>query len=91
MRERQTLRADRKTGDVTVSSELVDDDAGFDQRIAELKASVPDIGPVEARSLRTVCDGCEAVAELDFENPRLRDGWAATEAGDFCPGCQSLN
>lgn len=60
VRGRQQLKIDRRTGDATLTTEVIDDDAGFGQRIAELKASVPDIGPVEARFLTTVCDGCGA-------------------------------
>jgi hypothetical protein len=57
----------------------------------ELKDSVPDIGPVEARMLTAVCDGCGVPVDLDFDHPELPGGWAATEAGDFCPACQALN
>lgn len=91
MRQRQSLKVDRKSGAATVTTETVDDDVGFAQRIAELKESVPDIGPVEARSLTTLCDGCGATVALDFDNPRLPDGWAATCDGDFCPRCRALN
>ena len=91
MRQRQSLKVDRKSGDATVTTETLSDEAGFAQRIRELKESVPDIGPVEARSLATLCDGCGSGAALDFESPRLPDGWAATGAGDFCPACQALN
>jgi len=91
VRQRQSLKVDRKSGDATVTTETLDDDAGFAQRIRDLKESVPDIGPVEARFLATLCDGCGARAALDFENPRLPDGWAATGAGDFCPACQAMN
>ena len=89
MRERQQLTVSRKDGSVTFSAVTVDDDAGFAQRIAELKGTVPaDLGPVKARLLTAVCDGCGATAELDFENPRLPDGWAEHDDGDYCPRCQ---
>jgi hypothetical protein len=91
MRQRQSLKVDRKSGAATVTTETLDDDVSFSQRIAELKASVPDIGPVEARFLALACNGCGTTAAVDFESPRLPDGWTATEAGDFCPGCQALN
>jgi hypothetical protein len=91
MRQRQQLVIDRKTGDATATAETIEDDADFGQRIAELKDSVPDIGPIEARSLTALCDGCGTRVALDFDRPELPGGWAATEAGDFCPGCQTLN
>lgn len=87
MRERQQLIVDRNTGDATMTTEVIDDNAGFAERIAGLKDSVPDIGPVEARFLTTVCDGCGTTASLDFDDPRLPGGWASCEAGDFCPHC----
>jgi hypothetical protein len=90
MRERQQLVIDRRTGGATVTTEIVPD-AGFAERIAGLKASVPDIGPVEARSLTVLCDGCGARAGVDFDSPELPPGWAACEAGDLCPRCQSLS
>lgn len=91
MRERRSLKIDTKSGDVTVTTEALDDDVSFAQRIAELKDSVPDIGPVDARFLALACNGCEATAPLDFNSPRLPDGWVACEAGDFCPRCQALS
>lgn len=91
MRQRQQIVIDRKTGDATATAETIEGDAGFGQRIAELKDSVPDIGPVEARMLTAVCDGCRTTVALDFDHPELPRGWAATEHGDFCPGCQTLN
>jgi hypothetical protein len=91
MRERRQLVISRQTGDATLATEVIGDDADLAQRIAELKASVPDIGPVEARFLATRCDGCGTTAELDFDNPRLPDSWAAADNGDFFPRCQALN
>jgi hypothetical protein len=91
MRQRQRLVISRQTGEASLTAETVDDDAGFGQRIRELKDSVAISGPVEARMLTALCDGCGARVELDFDHPELPGGWAATEHGDFCPGCQSLN
>lgn len=76
---------------MTASTEIVDGDADFAQRARELKDSIPDIGPVEARYSGVVCDGCGKSVTLDFDEPRLPDGWAACDAGDFCPRCQSLS
>jgi hypothetical protein len=89
MRERQRLVIDRQTGDASLSAEVIDDNADFAARIAGLKESVPDIGPVEARLLTSVCDGCGARAELDFDNPKMPPGWASADTGDYCPGCQA--
>lgn len=91
MRQRQSLKIDRQTGDATLTTETLDDDADFAARIRELKESVPDTGPVEARFLALTCNGCGAVAELDFDNPELPPGWASCADGDFCPACQVLN
>jgi len=87
MRQRQSLKLDRETGDAIVTTETLPG-AGFGQRIAGLKESVPDIGPVEARFLHARCDGCGTTAELDFDNPRMPDGWAGHDDGDYCPRCQ---
>jgi hypothetical protein len=87
MRQRQSLAFDRKSGAVTATAETLCD-AGFAQRAAELKESVPDIGPVEAPSLAAVCDGCGARAALDFDSPQMPDGWAEHDDGDYCPACQ---
>jgi len=62
------------TGDVTYRTEVLPA-AGFAGRTAELKASLPDIGPVEARLAVIVCDGCGVRAELDYDAPALPDGW----------------
>ena len=91
MRHRQRLVISRQTGDAALTTEAVDDDAGFAQRIRELKDSLPDIGRVEGRFADAVCDGRGRRVALDFDNPALPRGWAATGHGDFCPGCQSLN
>lgn len=91
MRARQKLVIDRKTGDATVTTVALDDAADFATRVRELRESLPDLAGVEARFAAAVCDGCGDRAGLDFENPTLPPGWVATEAGDFCPGCQSLN
>jgi hypothetical protein len=91
MRERQHLVIDRATGDATLTTELVDDDADARQRMAELKAALPEPQPGDTCLACVLCDGCGARAEVDFGNPRMPDGWASTEDGDFCPRCQSLN
>lgn len=91
MRQRQQLVISRQTGDATLTTVAVDDDTDFTQRARELKESLPDIGPAQARLATAVCDGCGTRRALDFDNPELPHGWAATEAGDFCPRCQTLN
>ena len=88
MRQRERLVIHKQHG-VSMTTELIDDDADFAQRIRELKDTVPDIGPIEARFLAVSCNGCEAVASLDFDDPRLPSGWVACDAGDFCPACRS--
>lgn len=87
MRQRQSLKLDRKTSDATVTTKTLPS-AGFGQRIAELKDSVPDIGPVEAKFLTARCDGCGATAGLDFDSPQMPEGWAEHDDGDYCPRCQ---
>jgi hypothetical protein len=89
MRRRQQLVIDKRTSDVTLTAEVIDDDAGFGQRVAELQASVPDSGPGAVRTLTALCDGSGATAELDPGNPQMPDGWAECEDGDFCPACQA--
>lgn len=72
-----------------MTTEVIDGDAGFAERIAGLRGSVPaDLGPVEAKFLTALCDGCGATAELDFDNPRMPEGWAEQGDGDYCPRCQ---
>jgi hypothetical protein len=88
VRERVSRRIDRRTGAVETVTEMISDDAGFGQRSAELKASVPaGMGPVEAAFLAVSCNGCSATEQLDYDNPRLPDGWVSDEAGEFCPEC----
>ena len=91
MRGRQHLVIDRQTGDATLTTEVIDDDADFATRIAELKASVPEPGPGDVSFATAVCNGCGATAGIDFGNPRMPDGWASCDDGDFCPRCQTLN
>ncbi len=76
----------RMTGDFTETGEVLPA-AEFAQRAAELKASLPDIGPVLARASVLICDGCGARAELDFDDPRYPGGWRELPGGDFCPDC----
>lgn len=80
----------RVTGASVMTTEIIDA-ADFAQRIRELKASVPDMGPGAVRFLALACNGCGNTASVDFDDPRLPGGWVACEAGDFCPGCQSLS
>jgi hypothetical protein len=86
MRERQRLVLSKQHG-ASLSAEIIDDDADFAQRVRELKASAPDIGPVDVRLLSVTCNGCGASASLDYDQPRLPDGWVTSDAGEFCPGC----
>lgn len=91
MRGRQKLVIDRRSGDAVLTTEAVDGDADFATRMRELQGTLPDIGEVKARFAAAICDGCGTRAELDFDNPQMPPGWAACEAGDFCPSCQGLN
>lgn len=75
----------------SVTTELVDDDADFAQRAAELKALLPEPGPGSLRFAAASCDGCGTRAALDFDSPRLPPGWASCGDGDYCPRCQALN
>lgn len=86
MRVRQHLTVDRATGEGEFREELLPA-AGFGQRVTELRASLPDIGDVQARLAVLICDGCGARAELDFDAPRYPDGWRELPGGDFCPRC----
>jgi ribosomal protein S27E len=89
MRQRERLVIHKQHG-VSLTTETIDDAASFAQRARELKATVPqDMEPIEARFLAVRCDGCGTSASVDFDDPRLPDGWAACGAGDFCPGCRS--
>ncbi len=83
-RMRQQLVIDRETGDASLSAEVLPD-AGFEQRTRELKDSLPDM-PGE-RLAHLVCDGCGAVAVLDYDRPELPAGWRERADGDFCPVC----
>ncbi len=91
MRQRERLVISKQHG-VSMTTELIDDDADFAQRARELKATVPqDMEPVEARFLAVTCNGCDATASLDFDDPQLPSGWVACDAGDFCPKCSTCN
>lgn len=85
MRERRVIRIDLVTGQVTERVEQLGD-AGLPERIAELKASVPD-GDTGDRVLAVLCNGCGLSADLDFGDPQLPEGWTTGGAGEFCPGC----
>ena len=85
-RVRRRVTVDRVTGAVDVTEEVLPA-AEFTQRAAELKASLPNIGPVEARTSVLVCDGCGARTELDFDDPQYPGGWRELPGGDFCPDC----
>ena len=87
MRKRQSLKITRDR--VSVTTEVIDDDASYAQRIAELMASVPsDGGPVLGEFLWATCDGCGATASVDVGDPQYPVGWAEREDGDYCPACQ---
>jgi hypothetical protein len=90
MRQRERLVINRQTGERTMTTEVIDDNAGFAQRIRELKDSMPDIGPVEARFLGVTCNGCGTTVSVDFDEPRLPGGWVSCDEGDFCPNCQTI-
>jgi ribosomal protein S27E len=87
MRQRERLVIHKQHG-VSLTAETIDDDADFAQRARELRDTLPDIGPVEARFLGVRCNGCDDTAPLDFDDPQLPPGWVACDAGDFCPGCR---
>ena len=86
MRQVNRMVIRRATGECETATELLPD-AGFADRIAHLKASVPVPQPGDIRLLSLSCNGCGASAALDFGRPQLPDGWASTSAGDFCPAC----
>ena len=87
MRERQRLVVSRQTGDAIYATEILPD-AGWDQRVRELKDSVPPPdGGAEARFLAVACNGCGHAAGLDFDHPQLPAGWVSREGGEFCPAC----
>lgn len=87
MRQRERLVIHKKHG-VSLTTEIIDDDADFAQRARELREVVPlGMGPVQARSLAVECNGWCATVGLDFDNPRLPGGWVSNDAGDFCPSC----
>jgi hypothetical protein len=85
-RVRQQLHISRQTGDATLRTEILPP-ADFEQRAAEMKASLPDIGQVEARYAVLACDGCGVRTELDFDRPVYPPGWDERDDGDFCPAC----
>jgi hypothetical protein len=89
-RARVSQRYDRVTGEtVVLRSEVTDDNAGFGQRMTELRADLPDPGPGDVAFAAVNCDGCPASAILDFADPALPEGWTATPEGDFCPACSA--
>lgn len=86
MRQRERLVIHKQHG-VSMTTEVIDDDASFAQRARELKDTVPqDVEGV--RFLAVACNGCEAVASLDLDDPQLPSGWITNEAGELCPACQ---
>lgn len=86
-RIRRLQVTDRATGDTVLTTEILPDDAAFEQRTRELRESLPVIDGV--RLARLVCDGCGAVAVLDYGRPELPAGWQGRADGDFCPACAS--
>lgn len=86
VRVRQHVVVSKKTGDAEFRAEVLPD-ASFAERLRQLKASVPEIGEAENRYASLRCDGCGAVAALDFDDPQLPDGWQELVDGDFCPDC----
>lgn len=86
MRQRRISRLDLATGTVTIRTEQVPGDASMSQRFAELRAAIP-ADPDAIRFAAVACNGCPARAEVDYDDPQLPDGWAATPAGEFCPAC----
>ena len=92
MRQIQRLRIDKVTGDATLTViEVPDDDAGTAERFRQLKADLPTATPESVRTAYVRCDGCERIAEVNFDQPELPAGWTATPNGDFCPHCQREN
>ena len=86
MRQRERLVIHKQHG-ISMTTEIIDDEADFAQRARELRDTVQVIGPVEARFLTVMCNGCGTRASVDFDNPRLPGGWISDDAGDFCPRC----
>jgi hypothetical protein len=90
VRERQRLVVSRQTGAAVYATEVLPD-ADWDQRVRELKDSVPPpAGGAEARFLTVACNGCGRAAALDFDHPQLPGGWVSREAGEFCPACSRI-
>jgi len=88
-RIRQRLFVARETGDADMACEVLPD-ADLDQRIRDLKATVPSAlaaDPDAIRRCALCCDGCGAVIELDYDNPRKPEGWTEQADGDYCPAC----
>lgn len=86
MRQRERLVIHKEHG-VSMTTEIIDDDADFAQRARELKATLPDTGPAGAGAAAVICNGCGTSASVDFDNPRLPGGWVSCAEGDFCPRC----
>lgn len=91
MRELQRVAIDLHTGDVALTSEIIEEDAGFAERFRQLKETVPEATPESVRTASVRCDGCDDVVEVDFDKPELPPGWTATAEGDFCPRCGTAN
>jgi hypothetical protein len=93
MRQRKSVKIDRRTGERTETTEILPPAASFADRVAATRAAVELAslggGPAEARYAHLKCDGCGAIAELDYGNPQLPPGWAERDNGDFCPACRA--
>jgi hypothetical protein len=91
VRQRQHLVTSLVTG-VTVSfTEMIDDEATLEQRVAGLKASAAAaIGrdPAEMAFLAAWCDSCGTMARVDYADPALPPGWESNADGELCPACK---
>jgi hypothetical protein len=89
-RIQQRLIVIKATGGTEISYEVLPD-ADLDRRLRDLKATIPPgmdtAGPEATRRLTLACDGCGAIAELDYDNPRKPEGWTEQDSGDYCPAC----
>lgn len=88
MRERNSVVIHRN-GCVDATQERLSD-ASLDERIAELKASIPQAVMQDCitRFLTILCDGCGASEQVDFDKPSLPEGWVESDKGELCPVCK---